>query len=65
MSSTSACRGSQETRCSSISTRARSDGPMHDFTYLDLDYVRTVSPATDLKVLAMTLPAMLGSQRGS
>jgi lipopolysaccharide/colanic/teichoic acid biosynthesis glycosyltransferase len=46
-------------------TRARSDGPMHDFTYLDLDYVRTVSPATDLKVLAMTLPAMLGSQRGS
>ena len=38
---------------------------MHQFTHLDLDYVRAVSPATDLRILARTLPAMLGAQRGS
>ncbi|HVM55155.1 MAG TPA: sugar transferase [Acidimicrobiales bacterium] len=44
---------------------ARSMGPMHSFTELDVDYAQRVSPLVDLGILARTLPALLGSQRGS
>ena len=45
-------------------TTARSDGPMKDFTYLDIEYVRTVSFTTDLRLLLATPLAALGAQKG-
>lgn len=43
---------------------ARGKGPAHQFVDLDEDYVRSLSPATDLQILLTTLPAMLGTQKG-
>jgi lipopolysaccharide/colanic/teichoic acid biosynthesis glycosyltransferase len=45
-------------------TTARSDGPMKDFTHLDLEYVRTISFATDVRLLLATPLAALGAQKG-
>ena len=45
-------------------TRARSQGPMHLFTNMDLDYIRSVSFVTDLRILLATIPAALGAQKG-
>ena len=45
--------------------RARGAGPTHLFTHMDLEYVQSVSPRTDLRILLATLPAALGSQKGS
>ena len=44
---------------------ARGDGTvMHERTDLDVAYVRDVSLRTDLKVLLLTLPAVVGLKRG-
>jgi lipopolysaccharide/colanic/teichoic acid biosynthesis glycosyltransferase len=44
---------------------ARGDGSvMHQRTDLDVDYVRQVSLWTDIKVLLLTLPAIVGLRRG-
>ena len=43
---------------------ARGDGPMEDFTHLDLAYVDQVSLGTDLRLLARTLPAALVRRGG-
>jgi lipopolysaccharide/colanic/teichoic acid biosynthesis glycosyltransferase len=43
---------------------ARGDGPMHENGDFDLEYVRTVSLATDLRILVRTPKAMLGSNHG-
>jgi lipopolysaccharide/colanic/teichoic acid biosynthesis glycosyltransferase len=43
---------------------ARGDGPMHENTHLDLAYVRQVRFGSDCKILLMTIPALLGRQRG-
>jgi lipopolysaccharide/colanic/teichoic acid biosynthesis glycosyltransferase len=43
---------------------ARGDGPMHENTHLDLAYVRQVRFGSDCKILFMTIPALLGRQRG-
>lgn len=43
---------------------ARADGPMHEHTDIDLAYIDSVSPWTDLRILARTLPAALGRQKG-
>jgi lipopolysaccharide/colanic/teichoic acid biosynthesis glycosyltransferase len=45
-------------------TTARADGPMKDFTHLDLDYVRQVSFLTDLRLLVLTPFAALGAHKG-
>lgn len=45
-------------------TQARADGPMQEFTHLDLEYVRTVSFATDVRLLLATPLAALGAQKG-
>jgi lipopolysaccharide/colanic/teichoic acid biosynthesis glycosyltransferase len=45
-------------------TTARSEGPMHEFTYLDLEYVKSISLATDLRLLLQTPLAALGAQKG-
>ena len=45
--------------------QGRAAGPMQLFTDMDVEYARTVSPMTDLRILARTLPAALGSQKGS
>jgi lipopolysaccharide/colanic/teichoic acid biosynthesis glycosyltransferase len=45
-------------------TTARSDGPMKDFTHLDLEYVRTISFVTDVRLLLATPLAALGAQKG-
>ena len=42
----------------------RGDVPMHEATETDLEYLDKVSLATDLKVLAMTVPAALGRRTG-
>lgn len=44
---------------------ARGDIPMHEATDLDVEYVQRLSFATDLKILLLTLPAMLGVRKGS
>ena len=46
-------------------TTARSDGPMQEFTHLDIEYVRSVSFATDLRLLVATPFAALGAQKGT
>jgi lipopolysaccharide/colanic/teichoic acid biosynthesis glycosyltransferase len=44
---------------------ARGDGTvMHERTDLDVAYVRDVSLRTDLKILLLTLPAVVGLKRG-
>jgi len=45
-------------------TTARAQGPTHLFTKLDLEYIRSMSLATDLKILLATIPAALGAQKG-
>jgi lipopolysaccharide/colanic/teichoic acid biosynthesis glycosyltransferase len=45
-------------------TTARRDGPMQDFTHLDLEYVRTISFSTDVRLLLATPMAALGAQKG-
>ena len=45
-------------------TTARTDGPMKDFTHLDLEYVRRVSFATDVRLLLATPMAAMGAQKG-
>jgi lipopolysaccharide/colanic/teichoic acid biosynthesis glycosyltransferase len=46
-------------------TTARRDGPMQEFTHLDIEYVRRVSFATDVRLLVATPFAALGAQKGS
>lgn len=43
----------------------RGDGQMHEHTEVDIDYVREVSLATDLKILLLTIPAALGKRPGA
>ncbi|MBT8216923.1 MAG: sugar transferase [Acidimicrobiia bacterium] len=43
---------------------ARGELPMHEATHIDLEYVDTISFSTDLRILAKTLPAALGSRTG-
>jgi lipopolysaccharide/colanic/teichoic acid biosynthesis glycosyltransferase len=45
-------------------TTARSEGPMKEFTHLDLEYVRKVSFRTDLRLLVATPLAAMGAQKG-
>jgi len=45
-------------------TTARAEGPMHDYTYLDLEYVKSISFGTDLRLLLSTPFAAFGSQKG-
>lgn len=42
----------------------RGNGLMHEHTKVDLEYVARLSPATDLKILLLTLPCALGMHRG-
>lgn len=44
---------------------ARGDIPMHEATDLDIEYVRNLSFSADLKILLLTLPAMLGMRKGA
>jgi lipopolysaccharide/colanic/teichoic acid biosynthesis glycosyltransferase len=39
--------------------KARGDGEMHEHTDLDIEYVQKVTFRGDLKILALTLPAIL------
>ncbi len=43
----------------------RGDGLMHEHVEVDLRYVEDLSFRTDLKILVLTLPAVLGLRRGS
>jgi lipopolysaccharide/colanic/teichoic acid biosynthesis glycosyltransferase len=44
---------------------ARGDGqPMHERTDLDIAYVRSIGLRTDLKILLLTIPAVVGLRRG-
>jgi lipopolysaccharide/colanic/teichoic acid biosynthesis glycosyltransferase len=43
---------------------ARGDGLMHHNTRVDLEYLERISFTTDMKILALTLPAALGVRRG-
>ena len=38
--------------------------PMHEATHIDLEYLRRVSLAEDVRILARTLPAAFGARRG-
>lgn len=42
----------------------RGDVPMHEATDIDVEYVQSVSFGVDLRVLLMTVPAALGSNKG-
>ena len=42
----------------------RGDIPMHEATDIDIEYVEKVSLTADLRILALTIPAALGSQKG-
>ena len=44
---------------------ARGDIPMHEATDLDIEYVRNLSFTADLKILILTLPALLGMRKGA
>jgi len=44
---------------------ARGEVPMHEATHIDLEYVESISLATDLRILAKTVPAALGSRTGA
>lgn len=43
-----------------VTARGQSDGDMHEFTELDLEYLRSVTLATDLRILVRTPLAALG-----
>lgn len=43
---------------------ARGNGFMHEHTEVDLNYVRSVSLLTDLKILLVTIPVVVGLRRG-
>lgn len=43
---------------------ARGEVPMHEATHIDLEYVDSISFRTDIRILARTLPAALGSRTG-
>lgn len=43
---------------------ARGDTPMHLATELDIKYVETIGLLTDLRLLALTIPAALGANKG-
>lgn len=42
----------------------RGDVPMHEATNVDIEYVESVSFRSDLRILMLTVPAALGSQKG-
>jgi lipopolysaccharide/colanic/teichoic acid biosynthesis glycosyltransferase len=42
----------------------RGGTPMHEATDVDIEYVDSVSLASDLRILMLTIPAALGSQKG-
>ncbi len=42
----------------------RGDVPMHEATDIDIEYVDTVSLRMDMRVMVMTIPAALGSNKG-
>lgn len=42
----------------------RGDIPMHEATDIDIEYVESVSLRTDMRVLLLTVPAALGSNKG-
>ncbi|MDJ0924325.1 MAG: sugar transferase [Acidimicrobiia bacterium] len=42
----------------------RGDVPMHEATDIDVEYVDTVSFGVDLRVLLLTIPAAMGSNKG-
>jgi len=42
----------------------RGDVPMHEATDADIEYVESVSLFADFRILALTIPAALGSQKG-
>jgi lipopolysaccharide/colanic/teichoic acid biosynthesis glycosyltransferase len=42
----------------------RGDVPMHEATDVDIEYVESVSLGADLRILALTIPAALGAQKG-
>ena len=44
---------------------ARGDGPMQQYTHIDLEYIATVSLATDIKILALTVPSVFGRRTGA
>ncbi len=43
---------------------ARGEVPMHEATHIDLEYIKSVSFAADVKILAKTIPAALGDRTG-
>ncbi|NNF88664.1 MAG: sugar transferase [Acidimicrobiia bacterium] len=43
---------------------ARGEVPMHEATHIDLEYVESISLWTDIRILALTIPAALGSRTG-
>ncbi len=43
---------------------ARGEVPMHEATHIDLEYVKTISFKTDLRILAKTIPAAFGKGTG-
>ena len=43
---------------------ARGDGLMHENTHIDLLYLEQTSFLTDLKILLLTMPAVLGNRAG-
>ncbi len=43
---------------------ARGEVPMHEATHIDLEYVQSLSFRTDVRILAQTIPAALGSRTG-
>lgn len=42
----------------------RGDVPMHEATDVDIEYVESVRLRSDLRILLLTVPAALGSQKG-
>ncbi len=42
----------------------RGEGPMHEATDVDIEYVDSISLRGDLKLLLLTIPAAMGSQKG-
>jgi lipopolysaccharide/colanic/teichoic acid biosynthesis glycosyltransferase len=42
----------------------RGDVPMHEATDVDIEYVGSVTMKNDLRILLLTVPAALGSQKG-
>ena len=44
---------------------ARGDIPMHEATDIDVEYVRNLTFVGDLKIVLLTIPAMLGVRQGA